>query len=239
MLHGMQGKGPAAAGALLEVCVDSLPSALAAESGGASRIELCERLDLGGLSPAPALVAAVGACLRIPVVVLVRPRDGDFVYDRADRVALGEGIRVAKELGARGVAIGALRQDGSVDADLIGKLIELARPMEVTFHRAFDSCPDQFEAIDTLAGLGVERVLTSGGAGTAELGIGRLRELVRASGGRAAILAGGGLGPANAVRIVRETGVREVHAHSALLGPSGVTDPALVRVLVESLQGLE
>jgi copper homeostasis protein len=235
-MHGMQGKGPAAAGALLEACVDSLPSALAADSGGAGRIELCERLDVGGLSPAPALLAAVVACLRIPAVVLVRPRDGDFVYDRADRAALGEGIRVAKELGARGVAIGALRPDGSVDADLIGKLVELARPMAVTFHRAFDACPDQFEALETLVDLGVERVLTSGGARTAELGIGRLRDLVKASGGRATILAGGGLGPTNAVRIVRETGLREVHAHSALLGASGVTDPALVRTLVDSLQ---
>ena len=236
MLHGMQGKGPAAAGALLEACVDSLPSALAAEAGGAGRIELCERLDLGGIGPAPTLVAAITACLRIPVVVLVRPRDGDFVYDRADRAALGEGIRVARELGARGVAFGALRPDGNVDADLIGKLVELARPMLVTFHRAFDACPDHFEAIETLMGLGVERVLTSGGAPTAELGVGRLRELVKVSDGRATILAGGGLGPANAVRIVNETGVREVHAHSALLGPSGVTDPALVRTLVDSLQ---
>ena len=235
-MHGMQGKGPAAAGALLEACVDSLPSALAAESGGAGRIELCERLDVGGLSPTPTLVAAVGACLRIPVMVLVRPRDGDFVHDRADRAALGEGIRVAKELGARGIAIGALRPDGNVDADLIGKLIELARPMEVTFHRAFDACPDQFEALATLVRLGVERVLTSGGARTAELGIGRLRDLVKASGGRISILAAGGLGPSNAVRIVRESGVREVHAQSALLGLSGVTDPALVRTLVESLQ---
>ncbi|MGH7584877.1 MAG: copper homeostasis protein CutC [Gemmatimonadales bacterium] len=232
----MQGKGPAAAGALLEACVDSLPSALAAESGGAGRIELCERLDVGGLTPAPALVAALVACLRIPLVILVRPRDGDFVYDRAERAALGEGIRVAQELGARGVAIAALHPDGSVDADLTGKLVELARPLEVTFHRAFDACPDQIGAIEILVGLGVKRVLTSGGARTAELGIGRLRELVQASGGRATILAGGGVSPGNALRIVRETAVREVHAHSALLGPSRVTDPALVRTLVESLQ---
>lgn len=238
-MHGMQGKGTRTAGALLEACVDSLPSALAAESGGAGRIELCDRLDVGGLTPPPALVAAVVACLRIPVVVLVRPRGGDFVYDRADRAALGEGVRVAKEFGARGVAIGALHPDGSPDVDLVGKLVELARPMEVTFHRAFDAASDQFAALESLVGLGVERVLTSGGAPSAELGIGRLRELVKASAGRATILAGGGLGPGSAVRIVRATGVREVHAHSALLGPSGVTDPALVRSLVESLQATE
>lgn len=218
----------------LEACVESVASARAAEAGGADRLELAARMDLDGLTPPAVLVAQVLACVRIPVVVLVRPREGGFTYDPGERGAILDAVQAARALGAHGVAVGALRSDGSLDREFLARLAEAARPLRVTCHRAFDRAADLSGALEELVALGFDRVLTSGGAVDAAAGIESLRALVRAADGRIAVVAGGGVTPGVAHRLA-EAGVPEVHAHRALLGPTGLTDAARVRALLGAL----
>lgn len=200
-----------AAGVTVEVCVDSVESARAAEAGGAQRIELCANLYEGGTTPSPGLTATVRERVRIPVHVLVRPRGGDFIYDEDElRVMLGD-IAFAKAVGADGIVLGALFQDGAVDDRSTRLLVEAARPLSVTFHRAFDLVRDPFEALDTLMALGVDRVLTSGGAPTAVEGLETLAALAWRSEGRGSIIAAGGITEHNVGRVIAEAGVSEVH----------------------------
>jgi copper homeostasis protein len=200
-----------ATGVLVEACVDSVESARAAEAGGAQRIELCENLYEGGTTPSPGLIALARERVQIPVHVLVRPRGGDFIYDEDElRVMLGD-IAFCKEVGVAGIVLGALFPDGALDDRSTRLLVEAARPLSVTFHRAFDLVRDPFEALDTLMALGVDRVLTSGGAPTAIEGMETLAALAWRSEGRATIIAGGGITEHNVGRIVTEAGVSEVH----------------------------
>lgn len=196
---------------LIEACVDSVESALAAEAGGADRIELCDALETGGLTPSAGKIALCRERLKIPIVVLIRPRGGDFLYTEGEAELMVRDVYVAKELGAAGVAVGALRPDGRVDQGWLKMMIAAARPMQVVFHRAFDGTPDPFEALETLKTLGVDRVLTSGQAATALEGAGLLDKLVAAAQGRIAILAGGGVNEENALPLVQKSGVRELH----------------------------
>lgn len=219
---------------LLEACVDSLASTLAAEAGGADRLELAARMDLDGLTPPATLVAQVVACVRLPVVVLVRPRAGGFAYDAGERSAMLDAVAAARTLGAHGVAVGALRADDTLDTAFLGELVEAARPLRVTCHRAFDRTPERLAALESLVALGVDRVLTSGGAPDAATGLPALRELVRAAAGRIVVVAGGGVTTTVAVRLA-EAGVREVHAHRALLGAAGTTDADRVRAFLAAL----
>ena len=205
---------------LVEVCVDSLASAAAAVAGGAERLELCGGLVEGGLTPSAGMVALVREHVDSPLHVLIRSRSGDFLPDDDEVLVMLEDIDLAMRLGADGVVIGALRADGTVDAEVTRRLMGAARPMAVTFHRAFDLTRDPNEALDALQALGVERVLTSGQAGTAEAGMPVLRSLVTRSAGSLAILAGGGIHEGNAARIVKETGVRELHVRGSRTHPS-------------------
>lgn len=219
---------------LLEACVDSVASARAAEAGGADRLELAARMDLDGLTPPAALVAQVLACVRIPVVVLVRPRAGGFAYDPGEREAILDAVDAARSLGAHGVALGALRGDGTLDTEFLAGLAAAARPLRITCHRAFDRTPDLPGALEELVALGFDRVLTNGGAADAEAGLATLRRLARTAAGRIAVVAGGGV-TAEVARRLAEAGVPEVHAYRALLGPTGVTDAARVRELLGAL----
>ncbi len=219
---------------LFEACVDSVASAVAAEAGGADRLELAARMDLDGLTPPAALVAQVLACVRVPVVVLVRPRGGGFTYDPGEREAILDAVQAARALGAHGVALGVLRDDGSLDTDFLGSLVAAARPLRVTCHRAFDRTPDLLRALEELVALGFDRVLTSGGAADAAEGMAALRGLARAAAGRIAIVAGGGVN-AGVARRLAAAGVPEVHACRALLGPAGVAEAGRVRQLLEAL----
>jgi copper homeostasis protein len=198
-------------GVLVEACVDSVESGLAAEAGGAARIELCDNLYEGGTTPSAGMMARVCDRVKIPVQVLIRPRGGDFLYDEDEiNVMLGD-MAFAKAVGAHGVVLGALFPDGTVDDRCTRLLLEAARPMSVTFHRAFDLVRDPFEALDTLMALGIDRVLTSGGAPTAVEGVETLAALAWRAEGRASILAGGGITEQNVARIIAEAGVHEVH----------------------------
>lgn len=196
---------------LVEAAVESLDAALAAAAGGAHRIELCTDLTQGGTTPALQLLRSGRSQLTIPIFVLVRPRAGDFVYSEAEHRTMLEQIAQAKHAGADGIVTGALTAELDVDQLRTTELLGAARPLPVTFHRAFDACPDLTAALERLIHLGVDRVLTSGGARTAAEGAERIGRLVIQSRGRIEILAGGGIDADNVARLVRDTGVREVH----------------------------
>ncbi len=201
---------------IVEICVVDSQSALAAEQGGADRVELCADMTVGGTTPSGGTTTVVCRELRIPVHVLIRPRAGDFILDRLDLEIMLEDIALARRAGARGVVLGALRPDRSVDHVFMERLITASRPMSVTFHRAFDATRDPFEALESLIELGIDRVLTSGGAGQALNGAAELARLVEAARGRISILAGGGVNAGNAAEILITTGVREIHAGSSV-----------------------
>jgi len=187
---------------LIEAAVESLDAALAAVEGGAHRLELCTDLAHGGTTPDLNLLHVH---LPIPVFVLVRPRAGDFVYTDAEHRTMLEQISRARNGGAHGIVTGDLSLDRPRD------LIAAARPLPVPSHRVFDVFPDRSEALERLISLGVERVLTSGGAPTAPEGAEEIRRLVVQAKGRIEILPGGGINPNNVAGLVQQTGVREVH----------------------------
>jgi copper homeostasis protein len=209
---------------LFESCIDSHEAALASARGGAGRVELCARLDVGGTTPATALIERCVASLPIPVFVMIRPRGGDFVYDRDEIAAMEAAIVTASAANAHGVVFGALRSDATIDADLMQRLIDRARPLPVTCHKAVDAARDPLEALDTLLALGVDRVLTSGGAATAAEGAPAIARMVARAGDALVVMAGGGVRAHNVAALVRQTGVREVHARILPAVAGGIED---------------
>lgn len=196
---------------LVEACVDSVASALAAQRGGAGRIELCDNLVEGGTTPSAGTIAACRDRLRIPIYVMIRPRGGDFCYSPVELDVMRRDIAAAQALGADGVVLGLLRPDGTVDRRRTGALLAQARPLDVTFHRAIDVARDPLAALDDLLALGVDRVLTSGQARTALAGARVIAALVERAAGRLVVLAGGGVDEQNARELVKRSGVREIH----------------------------
>lgn len=190
---------------LVEAAVETLEGALAAAEGGADRIELCADLANGGTTPEIDLLRSVRSQLEIPVFVLIRPRAGDFVYTPAEHRTMLEQIGQAKDAGAHGIVSGSLTDHQTFD------LVEAAHPLPFTFHRAFDEYVDQATKLEQLIALGVDRVLTSGGAPTAAEGAGQIRRLVVQARDRITVLAGGGIDASNVFNLVLETEVREVH----------------------------
>lgn len=184
----------------------------------------------GGTTPSPGTIEVARERLTIGLFVLIRARGGDFRYSPDEYETMTRDVTAAKALGADGVVVGALTEAGQVDRDGVRRLLEAAHPLPVTFHRAFDASRDLGEALDVLLELGVRRVLTSGGERTAEAGIGKLKHLVSRAGDRTTILAGGGIDETNAARIVKETGVREVHirATRSQRSPMAYRNPRLV-----------
>lgn len=216
----------------VEICAEGITSALLAGQGGADRVELCENLGVGGVTPGAESIAVASERLSIPVHVLVRPRGGDFVYSDDELLAMKRDVQVAKALGASGVVLGCLTRDGRVDLERVAWLMEAARPLSVTFHKAFDDARDPCEALDDLVGLGIDRILTSGHASTAMEGLATLVELTRRAGARIAVMAGGSIALPQ-IGTLLAAGVREIHVGSAAcLG--GVVDSGLVRNIVEA-----
>ena len=197
---------------LVEAAVDSLDDALAAVEGGADRLELCANLSVGGTTPDRALIAAVLHRVRVPVLAMIRPRGGSFVYAAGEIERMRRDIEMALDMGVAGVVLGVLDSADLIDVARTQSLVSVAGAQRVTFHRAFDRTPDVYAAADTLVSLGVSRVLTSGGAATASEGADVLASLVARVGGRLGILAGGGVRANNVRDIVERSGVREVHA---------------------------
>ena len=206
---------------LVEACVDSVASSIAAERGGAHRLELCDALFDGGTTPSAGMIAACKAAVTIPVFVMIRPRGGGFVYSDAERDVMRRDIVVARDLGADGVVIGGLCPDGTVDLPLVRLLVEAAHDVPVTFHRAFDLTRDFEAALASLADAGVQRVLTAGGASTAAEGAATLADLVRRAGSRLVVMAGGGVREENVHGLVSASGVREVHVRLTRLAHGG------------------
>jgi len=209
----------------LEVCVDSLAGLEPAERAGAARIELCARLDLGGVSPSAELVRAALAATSLPLAVMVRPRPGDFVYARAEIETMLAELARLRGAGAAIAVLGALTPSGAIDREALRELVAGARPMAVTFHRAFDEVPDPLAALEELVELGVERVLTAGGAPDAFLGRRALRALVLRARGRIAVMAGGGVRASNAAAILADAGVLELHGSVPFRIPETEPEP--------------
>ncbi len=206
----------------IEACVDTIESAHAAVQGGADRIELCADLADGGTTPSHGAITVVTEQLEIPVVVLIRPRGGGFVYSADDCAAMRRDVQHARALGARGVAVGALTAKGEIDTFTLETLREAARDMEVTFHRAFDACRDPGAALQLLMRYGVTRLLTSGQRASAWEGRDVIADLVRQAAGKIVIMAGGGVDESNVAELVRTTGVTEVHVRGTREVPGQV-----------------
>lgn len=195
---------------LYEACVGNYKDALLAEERGANRIELCDNLMEDGTTPSYGTIKAAINNLKVPVMVIIRPRGGNFVYTQDEVDIMMEDVKICKELNAHGVVIGALK-DGKVDKDTIKKLVELAKPMSVTFHMAFDEIEDMNTAIDELVELGVDRILTKGGCDNAMEGKDKLKELVEYSKGRISIMPGKGVNRDNRDLLLEYTGAKEIH----------------------------
>ncbi|RUL79838.1 copper homeostasis protein CutC [Dyella choica] len=213
---------------LLEIAAGSLASALAAQEGGADRVELCSSLAEGGITPSYGMLVAVRERVRIPVYVLVRPRAGDFLYDDAEFEMMRRDIETCAGLGFDGVVIGALDADGKVDPRC-RELIGAAGKLGVTFHRAIDASVDLNRSLEDIIALGCERVLTSGGCANALAGAQVLAGLVRQAGERIRIMAGAGIRSGNLAEVARLTGAHEFHgsARTVLKSSMRYLNPAL------------
>lgn len=198
----------------LEVAADSVGSALAAQEGGAMRVELCGGLDGGGLTPSFGTLAVVRERLQIPLYVLIRPRVGDFVFDAGEVEVMRRDVEQCVRLGCDGVVLGALDPQGQVDMSTMRVLIAAAGSLGVTFHRAIDVSADPARALEDAIALGCERVLTSGARASAIEGVDTIAALVRQAGERISVMPGAGVSEANVVALRANTGAREFHASS-------------------------
>ena len=235
---------------IVEVCIDRLESARAAFEGGADRLEVCGALGADGITPSAALVEQCVALSGIDVMMMIRPHEGDFCYDAHDLETMVRDIRLAKRLGVQGFVVGALKEDRTVDVECTRRLVAEARPLSVTYHRAFDVTPDPTKALDELLALGVDRLLTSGQAATALEGAALIRRLVAHAGDDLSVVAGVGVTPENLAQLLEATGVQEVHtsASDPVPLPSGgavtfggrpqLTSPEKVRTLVTAADKL-
>ena len=196
----------------LEISVETAEAALAAERGGADRIELCGNLSAGGVTPSAELMSAVRGQLHIPIFAMIRPRPGDFVYSADEFAAMKNDIGSAKKFGINGVVLGILESDHHVDVDRTRELVELAGPQPTTFHRAFDASADLRQALEDVIQTGAARILTSGGAAGAPEGAAMLAELVAAARNRVVIVPAAGINASNITRVAQQTRAREFHS---------------------------
>lgn len=224
----------------LEICANSYQSAKNACDAGAHRIELCQELSVGGITPSYGLLKQVIEHLEIPVFVLIRPRGGNFVYSEDEFEIMKHDIELCKDLGCQGIVSGVLNADRTIDLKRTKELVELSRPLKFTFHRAFDEVVNPKEALEQLIDLGVERLLTSGQKQSAELGIDLLKELYELSNVRITILAGGGINSENVSKF-KEAGLKEIHASassqletddSLFSMPLTVSDPQKIKAIL-------
>ena len=195
----------------VEVCVDTVESAIIAQNAGASRVELCDNLPDGGTTPSFGTIAAARKNLSIGLNVIIRPRGGDFLYSDPEFDIMKKDIEICRNYGVDGVVIGLLKSDGSVDSERTASLVELANPMELTFHRAFDMASDPFQALSDIIGAGAKRILTSGQQNKAEDGVELIRQLVLKADDNIIIMPGSGINMLNIEMIARSTGAKEFH----------------------------
>ncbi|MBO3115528.1 copper homeostasis protein CutC [Winogradskyella sp. DF17] len=204
----------------LEICANSFQSALNAEIAGAHRVELCQELSVGGITPSYGLMKKVSKKLNIPIFVLIRPRSGDFVYSDAEFEVMKYNIDICKSLGCHGIVSGVLNPDNTIDVKRTRELVIYSKPLPFTFHRAFDEVTSPKHALEQLIALGVDRILTSGQQTTAEKGVKLLKELNALAQNRISILPGGSITTKN-VQLFKSAGFKEIHASaSKTLKPS-------------------
>ena len=197
---------------VLEISVENLETALAAQRGGAHRLELCADLAVGGLTPSAELMRRVRADIRLPIFAMIRPRAGNFVCGEAEFGFMRRDVASCHELGMDGCVFGLLREDRHIDVQRTRMLVELARPLPVTFHRAFDASDNLRESLEDVIATGAARILTSGGALTAVEGLAVLKDLVSAAGDRIIIVPGSGINASNIGELARKTRAREFHS---------------------------
>ncbi|GAB6261623.1 copper homeostasis protein CutC [Photobacterium sp. R1] len=207
----------------LEVCIDNIESLHAAQQGGATRIELCSSLSLGGLTPSAGFMRQAARLSSVPVYAMIRPRQGDFLFSGEDMEIMLADIHAARQAGLQGVVLGVLTPDGRVDTNQLAALMQAANGLGVTFHRAIDQCTEYREALDSLMNAGCERVLTSGLKASALEGAEILADMVRYCGNRLSIMAGAGVTADNASQILSRTGVKELHLSGKTTRPSQMT----------------
>jgi len=207
---------------VLEICAFNLPAALVAQGAGADRIELCAGPEEGGVTQSAGLIRMAREKLQIPVYPIIRPREGDFLYSEEEFTVMLRDVEFCRGLGCDGVVIGMLLADGRVDQVRCGRLVEAAYPMGVTFHRAFDRAVDPFEALETIIGIGCERILTSGQRPMAMEGAALLRELVREADERIVIMPGSGVRASNIAELAEKTGAVEFHTTARIAVPGGM-----------------
>jgi copper homeostasis protein len=205
----------------LEVCANSVTSAIAAQDGGAVRVELCENLAEGGTTPSYGQLILARKYLHIKLYVLIRPRRGDFLYTDLEFELMQADIRNCIELGCDGIVIGILNPDGTIDKPRCTELVRMAKQwgLGVTFHRAFDMCADQYQALEDIIEIGCDRILTSGGKSTAMEGVNVLKHLVEKAAGRISIMPGSGIKENNVADLIQFTGVTEVHSSARISAP--------------------
>lgn len=201
----------------VEACCQNLESVAHAVEAGAKRIELCENLSCGGITPSDELIRmSLELAGKVPVNVLVRPRAGSFVYSGQEVDKMLETIRRCKELGVNGVVIGALKEDGRIDRQVMELLVKEAKPLHIAFHRAFDECTDRYNALEVIIRLGIERILTSGHKASAYEGRYSIRDLVKQAAGRIVIMPGCGITADNIDAVASATGASEFHGSGIL-----------------------
>ncbi len=238
---------------IFELCAETIDACLIAKEGGAHRIELCTGLSEGGMTPSHGLTQAAIERSGLPVHVLLRPRGGDFLYAEAELDVMREDIQHVKQLGAAGVVLGLLRPDGTVDVEGTRELVQLAHPMRVTFHRAFDVTPSLPNALEDVIAAGCDRVLSSGGQSDVVAGAATLAKLVAQAKHRIAVAIGGGLRLKDAALLAQLTGAAHFHgslrrrlndagpanaevSESAAFGVRYVVDAGDVRSIIHQLQ---
>jgi copper homeostasis protein len=221
----------------IEICCGSIQSSANAKAGGAVRVELCQGLIEGGTTPSPATIEYAVKELGLQVFVLVRPRGGDFCYNELEIKTMEKDVEFCKQAGVAGIVVGFLHPDGSIDTELTRRFVKLAAPLPVTFHRAFDRCPEPLKALEQIIDCGCARILTSGCKPTAMEGADMLQQLVRQANGRITILAGSGVTPENAAALRQKTGAPEIHGSCKITRPDGSweTDAEQVKKLLEVL----
>ena len=228
---------------LLEICANSYQSAKNARDAGAHRIELCQELSVGGITPSYGLLKQVIENLEIPVFVLVRPRGGNFVYSNDEFEVIKQDIQLIKDIDCQGIVSGVLKADNSIDIERTRELVKLSRPLSFTFHRAFDEVVNPKKALEQLINLGVERVLTSGQEISVEKGLALLKALNKISDNRIIILAGGGVNYGN-VETLKDAGLKEIHAsassqlkvnNSLFSMPLTYSDPKKIKAILDAI----
>jgi copper homeostasis protein len=197
---------------LIEIATSDFASSLAAVEGGADRIELCDNLSEGGTTQSHGAIRLCREKLSVALFPIIRPRGGDFLYTEDEYAVMAHDIKLCRQLGCDGVVIGLLNADGSIDTNRTHKLIDVAYPMEVTFHRAFDRCRDPFEALEQLIDTGCTRILTSGQQPTAPAGMDLIAELVKKADERIVIMPGSGVRKENICELAAKTGAAEFHS---------------------------